>query len=204
MVATVMSTSFHHLELPRHDYEDLLTELLETVLDVELPADFAAEPRPARTPALVPSSRREVLLAQAIRMFAEQGYTGVGNLDIGAAIGATGPNIYNHFESKLELLQTALARDTASLYLNLASTYDIAENATEALRRLIRSYIQFTFEHHNLVDLLITEIEHLPKDERHRTRQAQHAYRAGKDQRPHAPRLTGGRTSSAGLPVVRR
>lgn len=176
IAAIVMSASFHHLQLPRTDYEALLAELLEATLDAELPADFVAAPEQAPMPTLVPSSRREALLAQAVRLFAEQGYTGVGNEDVGAAVGITGPSIYNHFGSKLELLHTALERGAAGLFLDLASTYATAATATEALRRLIGHYVRFAIEHHNLLDLLITETQHLPEDERHRISSAQHAY----------------------------
>lgn len=176
MIATVASTSFHHLEPSRPDYEDLLTELLGLVLDTDIPADFADGPRPRLARGVLPHSRREALLTQAVRMFAIQGYTGVGMQDIGAAVGMTGPSVYSHFDSKLELLVTALHRGTATLYTNLAASQANATSASDALRRLAGAYLAFTIDHHNLVDLLITETEHLPDDERHRTRQAQHVY----------------------------
>lgn len=177
IIDALTSISFHHLDLPRPEYEEVLAELAGIVLDTEVPVDFAdAPPIPRVTPALVPSSRREALLAQAIRMFSTRGYTGVGIEDIGAAVGIAGPSIYNHVGSKLELLVTALGRGTAALYLDLSNTYATAPTANDALRRLIRSYIRFTNANHHLIDLMITETEHLPEDERHRARQAQHSY----------------------------
>lgn len=177
MAAVLMSPSFHHLDLPHADYERLLAELAGIVLDTKMPGDLAeAAPAQRGRPRLVPSSRREALLAQAIRMFATRGYTGVGIEDIGAAVGIAGPSIYNHVGSKLELLVTALGRGTAALYLDLANTYAIAPTPADALRWLIRSYIRFTSANHHLVDLMITEIEHLPENERRRARQAQHDY----------------------------
>lgn len=177
MAAVLMSPSFHHLDLPHADYERLLAELAGIVLDTKMPGDLAEAASAQRgRPRLVPSSRREALLAQAIRMFATRGYTGVGIEDIGAAVGIAGPSIYNHVGSKLELLVTALGRGTAALYLDLANTYAIAPTPADALRWLIRSYIRFTSANHHLVDLMITEIEHLPENERRRARQAQHDY----------------------------
>lgn len=176
MVATVTSNSFHHLDLPRPDYEELLVDLLTVVLDTDVPLHLAEASQPRHSRALVPKSRREALLTQAIRMFAAQGYTGVGIEDIGAAAGITGPSFYNHFDSKLDLLLTALTRGTAALYMDLSSIYATATTATEALRRLTSSYIRFTADHHNHLDLLITETEHLPADKLHEARQAQHSY----------------------------
>lgn len=176
MLAIMMSTSFHHLDLPRPAYDELMAEMLGAALDTEL-AEFPAAPRPpAGTPRLLPNSRREALLAEAVRMFAREGYTGVGIEDIGAAVGTAGPSIYNHFPSKLDLLLTALRRGSAGLFMDLASSYDAAADAPDALRRLVRSYVTFTLRHHDVLDLLITETEHLPEDERHAARRAQHDY----------------------------
>lgn len=177
MSAIFISPSFHHLDLPRPDYERVLAEFAGTVLDTELPAGFAPAPSaPRDAPKLAPSSRREALLAQAVRMFAARGYAGVGIEDIGAAVGIAGPSIYNHVGSKLELLETAFGRGSAALYLDMNNIYATAATPADALRRLTRSYVEFAGRNHHLVDLMITEDEHLPEDERHRARQAQHAY----------------------------
>lgn len=175
-IAVLSSPSFHHLELPPPDYERLLAELAGTVLDTNLPADFATAPPPAPRPTLVPSSRREALLTQTVRMFARQGYTGVGIEDIGAAVGIAGPSVYNHFPSKLDMLVTALNRGTARLHMDLSHTYTTATSANDGLRMLVRSYLRFARDHHDLVDLLIIETEHLPEQPRHDARQTQHEY----------------------------
>lgn len=177
-LAILMSTSFHHLDLPRPAYDELMAEMVGAALDTEL-AEFPAAQRPpasAATPRLLPHSRREALLAEAVRMFAREGYTGVGIEDIGAAVGIAGPSIYNHFPSKLDMLLTALNRGTAVLYMDLTSSLGTAADAPDALRKLVASYVHFTLRHHDIVDLLITETEQLPEDERHALRQAQHDY----------------------------
>jgi AcrR family transcriptional regulator len=55
-------------------------------------------------------SRREVILAAAIRLFSQYGHGGVGMDDIGATAGMTGPAVYRHFAIKDELLGYALNR----------------------------------------------------------------------------------------------
>lgn len=178
MVATLMSPSFHRLELPRPDYQVLLAELAGLVLDTELSVDFATAPptEPRPRPALVPSSRREALLTETVRMFARHGYTGVAIEDIGAAVGIAGPSVYNHFPSKLDMLVTALNRGTAWLHMDLSHTYTTATTAIDGLHMLVRSYVRFTHDQHHLVDLLISETGHLPEEQRHPARQAQHDY----------------------------
>lgn len=176
-IAALTSISFHRLEVPRPAYETLLAGLVDVVLDTDLPTSFTtATPSPGTTGTLMPASRREALLAQAARMFAEHGYTGVGIEDIGSAVGITGPSVYNHFPSKLDMLTTLIARGAATLQTELSAAYLAAAGAPDALRRLVRSYLRFVCAHPHLIDLLITETGNLPPAERHQARQVQHDY----------------------------
>lgn len=174
-ISALISTSFHHLDLPRTKYEALFVDIVRAVLDSGIDPDLAP-PSKQCPPGLIPSSRREALLDQAVRMFAQQGYTGVGIEDIGAAVGIAGPSIYNHFSSKRDMLTIALQRGSALLYMDLAAGHRVATTAADGLRKLVCSYVRFTMQHHQLVDLMITELEHLPPTERHGARQAQHDY----------------------------
>ncbi|SBT54956.1 TetR/AcrR family transcriptional regulator [Micromonospora narathiwatensis] len=177
MIGVLTSISFHRVELPRPDYDDLLAHLAGAVLDTPLPAGFTAAPPPRPGPAaLVPASRREALLNEAVRMFAVHGFTEVGIEEIAAAVGITGPSVYHHFPSKLDLLVTALRRGAAVLLTDLSAVHRTATSASDGLGALVRSYLGFTRAHHELVDLLITEVDHLPDDERRHSRQTQRDY----------------------------
>lgn len=175
MISVLTSVSFHRLDLPRPDYDDLLAQLCTAVLDAPLPhpGTLPSRPEPA---GLVPASRREALLIEAVRMFAAHGYTAVGIEEIAAAVGIAGPSVYHHFPSKVDLLVTALRRGAGVLLTDVATAYRTACDAADGLRVLVRGYIGFTQAQHDLVDLLITEVEHLPEAERGNSRQAQHEY----------------------------
>jgi AcrR family transcriptional regulator len=177
ILSVLTSPSFHHLDLPRTAYEQLLAELVHTALDTDLP-DMAAGPPPVpRTRApLTPASRREELLTQAMRMFAAQGYAQVGIEDIGNAVGIAGPSVYNHWPTKLDLLITALRRGAAALAMDVATAYRQATDPADALRRLLHSYVALSHTHPEIFGLLITDIGHLPDDERHAIRRAQHEH----------------------------
>jgi AcrR family transcriptional regulator len=187
VLAVLTSPSFHHRDLPRPAYQDLLASLVRTVLDTGLPAAAVpagpgpgpggaalARPEPgARTPALVPASRREELLTQAVRMFAAHGYTQVSIEDIGNAVGISGPSVYNHWPNKLDLLVTTLRRGAAALAMDVSTVYRLAPDAASALRMLIGCYVALSQAHHETIGLLITDIGHLPDGERHAIRRAQ-------------------------------
>ncbi|GAA3566750.1 TetR/AcrR family transcriptional regulator [Amycolatopsis ultiminotia] len=175
VLSVLASPSFHHLDLPRPEHERLIAELVTTVLETEIrlpPAVPAGEPRPP----LVPASRREELLGRAIPMFAAHGYAKVGIEDIGNAAGITGPSVYNHWPTKLDLLVTALQRGAAGLAMDVSTSYRVATGAADALRRLVTSYVAHSHTHPEIFGLLITEMDHLPEDELHLARRAQHDY----------------------------
>ena len=183
VLAVLTSPSFHHLDLPRPAYQDLLAGLVRTVLDTDLSAGLdtglpaaaaPAGPDPgARPPVLVPASRREELLTQAVRMFAAHGYTQVSIEDIGNAVGISGPSVYNHWPNKLDLLVTTLRRGAAALAMDVTTAYRLAAGAAGALRMLIGFYVALSHTHHETIGLLITDIGHLPDGERHAIRRAQ-------------------------------
>jgi AcrR family transcriptional regulator len=177
ILAVLTSPSFHHLDLPRPAYQELLADLIAAVIDTDLPDVAATTPSGPRTgAALRPASRREELLTQAIRMFAAHGYTQVSIEDIGNAVGITGPSIYNHWPTKPDLLITALRRGAATLAMDVATAYRQATGAADALRRLLRSYVALSYTHPETFGLLITDIDHLPDGERHAIRRAQHEH----------------------------
>jgi AcrR family transcriptional regulator len=177
ILAVLASPSFHHLDLPRPVYEELLAELVATVIDTDLPiAPATASPGAVPAGVLTPASRREGLLIQAMRMFADRGYTQVGIEDIGSAVGIAGASVYNHWPAKLDLLITALRRGAAALAMDVATAYGQATGPADALHRLLRSYVSLSHTHPEIFGLLITDIDHLPEGERHATRRVQHEH----------------------------
>lgn len=185
VLGVATSISFHQLQLPEPEFTELVTSMIDaaatasppslptvTPLDVGDPSESGAEWRPTL-------SRREELIAVATRLFAERGYASVGMEDVGAAVGIAGPSIYNHFTSKAELLAAATNRGADWLHMDLVRELSRSAGPVDGLRRLLNSYGEFAMEQRHLVDLLITEVDQLPDDERRRTRRTQITYIAG-------------------------
>ncbi|MFE5585509.1 TetR/AcrR family transcriptional regulator [Kitasatospora sp. NPDC056531] len=171
------SIAYQHVELPTPEYPDLIADLVRCVATADLPDPGEhATYRPAGGQALSHRSRRESLLAAATALFAERGYASVSLEDTGNAVGIAGQSIYNHFSSKHEILATAMNRSAERLWLDLAEVLASAHDHADALRLLVLKYTQFALAHPHLVTLIVTETEHLPDDERHRTRQTQRDY----------------------------
>ena len=180
-LAVLQSPSFYRTELPRAEFCAEIARLAGRVIAARLPAEFTGE-RPgldgtgrARA-GLLPHSRREALLAQAIALFAERTYAGVGIEDVAASLGIAGPSVYNHFRSKSEILATALGRGSACLSMQVADTLATADGPEPALRTLIGSYAGFAVGHPALIDLMISEVRSLPERDREAALTAQRDY----------------------------
>lgn len=163
VLAVLVSVSFQRVDLPRPAYEGLLTSLAAEVAAVRLP-DLGKR---TAAPAFEPANRRELLLTTATRLFAERGFHSVAIEEVGAAAGIAGPSVYHHFESKADLLMTALLTGADALGEGLR---------TASLPALLRSYAGYSLAHHDVVDLLITEVGLLPEPERHELRRTQREY----------------------------
>lgn len=178
--ATFASPSHHSVNLPRARFEDLLHAMGTTLTEVALPQaqgpSAGATPSDQPRPGLARASRREVLMDAAARLFNERGYQAVSMEDIGAAAGISGAGIYNHVTAKSDLLVAALTRAADALQLDASRAFATATSPRDALDLLLRSYIDLTVGHSHLTGTLITEVIHLPAEQRHTIRRLQYDY----------------------------
>ncbi|SBS76835.1 Transcriptional regulator, TetR family [uncultured Mycobacterium sp.] len=176
ILGVVVSPSFYQSELSAKEQARLLAELAGRILTAPAPVGFAVGPRRRRPAGILPHSRREALLQQAIRLFAERRYASVGIEDVAASLGIAGPSVYNHFASKADLLATALSRGAGYLYTKASDVLAASTTPAEAIGGLVTSYVEFAAGHPALVDLLMTEVRNLPEPHRDAALAAQRDY----------------------------
>lgn len=150
----------------------------ETLASQQLRASIAAPWTPPRrgVPLLSPASRREALLAAAIRLFGEKGFTAVSMAEIGAAADVAGPSVYAHFDSKAQLLIEALSRANQSLWLGLHRALETSASTGEALASLVGSYVDLVLSSAGLIGTLGGEIVSLPPAQYDLLREVQRDY----------------------------
>lgn len=166
-VCALNSMSFHHLSLPGDGVRLVLGDLTYRIVDAPISLDRASSPGRGGAPSgLDPASRREALLLRAVPMFARHGYSRVSMEDVGAAVGIAGPSVYNHFATKEELLVTAMNRGIGLLYADLHHVLARTDDPRAALDGLLDSYLRFALDHHDLLELLISEVRSLGGDRR--------------------------------------
>ncbi|QWF82669.1 TetR/AcrR family transcriptional regulator [Amycolatopsis sp. CA-230715] len=172
-VASVIgSPSTHRVSLPRAKAHALLLSCCHDLLAVrDLPPPARRASTPAATPGVLP--RREVLLAEAIRLFHRHGYHEVSVEDIGAAAGINSSSVYRHFPSKADLLAAVYHRATARVEVATSDALGAGGTPAEALGRLVRSYVGLTYSHADLAAVYVSENDNLPAADLHALRGAQ-------------------------------
>lgn len=175
--AVLGSPSRHRADLDPAAFEAILVRAATAVLDAELPPPSGAVAAgDSAVPRRLPASRREAILAAAIRLFDQRGYPSVSLTDIGTAIGIAGPSVYNHFASKTDILVAALTRGNEALWLAFHHALARAEDAHDGLDRVLASYAAFAVENPAIVSVLLSEVTNLPAEQRARFRRPQQAY----------------------------
>ncbi|MEV7772772.1 TetR family transcriptional regulator [Kitasatospora sp. NPDC086791] len=122
------------------------------------------EPGPAREPG--PLTRREELLAAAVRLFHQRGFDNVSTDRIGAAVGISGPSVYRHFDSKAHLLAASLVRGRERLRHEVDGAIAAADGPGAALTAGLGAYVRFALGNGDYLGAMLSETERLPPADR--------------------------------------
>jgi AcrR family transcriptional regulator len=124
-------------------------------------------------------TRREQILREAARLFAERGFHGVGVDEIGAAVGISGPGLYRHFAGKDAMLAELLVGISGRLLDGgRLRVRDSGEGGDPAalLSALIDGHIDFALDDRPLITLHDRELDRLRDSDRKLVRQLQRQY----------------------------
>ncbi|MFE5600233.1 TetR/AcrR family transcriptional regulator [Streptomyces coelicoflavus] len=142
-------------------------------------------------------TRREQILKEAARLFAERGFHGVGVDEIGAAVGISGPGLYRHFPGKDAMLAELLVGISDSLLTGAKRRLAEADGAAgvvgaagvagsragagatgpeAVLDSLIEGHIDFALDDRPLITLHDRELDRLRDADRKMVRQLQRQY----------------------------
>ena len=76
----------------------------------------------------------------ALTLFAQRGYHGTALRDIATEVGIRTPSLYNHIESKQELLREILLTTTEQVWADFEAAVTGVPDVTERLRRAVVTY----------------------------------------------------------------
>jgi AcrR family transcriptional regulator len=176
-MGALASIGFHSLELARGSFVDLLVDIVGRIMWTPLPAlspgaqtvaGLASEP--------VSEGRKDRIVTVATELFAEKGFVATSIDEIGEAAGIAGPSVYVHFASKQAILVAALSRAGDSLQHDLSRVLRSADSTSGRLGKLVDSYVRFATRDRFVLRTLLSEMEHLPTDDRASAREEQRRY----------------------------
>ncbi|MFE9254710.1 TetR/AcrR family transcriptional regulator [Streptomyces sp. NPDC006879] len=122
-------------------------------------------------------TRREQILQEAARLFAERGFHGVGVDEIGAAVGISGPGLYRHFAGKDAMLAELLVGISERLLTGgRRRVKEAAGDPAAVLSSLIDGHIDFALDDRPLITLHDRELDRLREADRKLVRQLQRQY----------------------------
>jgi AcrR family transcriptional regulator len=122
------------------------------------------------------AQRREKYLSAAGHLFAERGYHAVSIEELGAAVGVSGPALYNHFASKEAMLIELLVGASERLMVGFEKTVAEGTSDREALENLVAFHLDFALAEPDIIRIQDRELANLPTEANHRVRQLQRQY----------------------------
>ncbi|HZQ36480.1 MAG TPA: TetR/AcrR family transcriptional regulator [Dehalococcoidia bacterium] len=112
----------------------------------------------------VRESRRDEILAAAIRCFASRGFEGTSTREIAREAGAKQPLLYYHFGSKADLYLAAVLDQLDRLHEGLQAALCARCDQLERLRSFVRTYYDHFTIHEPGLAVCLREISGLPGD----------------------------------------
>ncbi len=104
-----------------------------------------------------PKGRKDVILDEATRLFAERGFDGTSMADLAERVGLRKASLFHHFASKEELRAAVLERLVRDVGEAIASAAEVQGDYAERLDALTDAIVTLLGEHPFVARLLLRE-----------------------------------------------
>ncbi|MEU4692250.1 TetR family transcriptional regulator [Actinoplanes sp. NPDC023714] len=167
------SPGTHRAAIAKGRGEAALRRAAWSVLLGDPPTPLPVPAGPPEEQSVRVGARREILLAESVKLFHRYGYHAVGVEEIGRAAGINASSVYRYFPGKADILAAAFYRASERVAEATAVALAAADGDEDALRRMAESYVDLTFERSALVSVYLAENNNLPEADRHELRKVQ-------------------------------
>lgn len=106
-------------------------------------------------------SKRDIIIQSAASLFKEKGYTATSMRDIAETIGVEAPSLYNHIESKREILNEICFRVARLYTVHLKEVEAGTQEILNKIENIIRFHISMMIEEYQNVYISDHEWKHL-------------------------------------------
>ncbi|OUJ76305.1 hypothetical protein BXP70_00225 [Hymenobacter crusticola] len=94
----------------------------------------------------VKTNKRQLILDEAAKLFKERGFAGTSMRDLGAQVGMEAASMYNHINSKDEILETICFYVSNTYISHLTEIENTADSYVDKIKALIRLHIRLMVE----------------------------------------------------------
>jgi len=107
------------------------------------------------------ASKKELIIQRASAMFREKGFPATSMRDLAEAVGIEAASLYNHIQSKSEILQEIIFRIANDCNVHLESIDDPSLDNIRKIESLIRFHVQMMLNRFDDYCVMINEWIHL-------------------------------------------
>jgi len=109
------------------------------------------------------STKKEVIIEKASRLFREKGFGAASMRDLAEHVGVEAASLYNHIQSKSEILQTICFKVANEFMTNLEQVETSPQPTLRKMEAIIRLHIRMMLEQYEYVYIADHEWRHLPE-----------------------------------------
>jgi AcrR family transcriptional regulator len=107
------------------------------------------------------ASKKDFIILRASAMFREKGFPATSMRDLAEAVGIEAASLYNHIQSKSEILQEIIFRAANDCNIHLESLEDSDMNSIQKIESLIRFHVQMMLNRFDDYTVMVNEWIHL-------------------------------------------
>ena len=109
------------------------------------------------------STKKDVIIEKASRLFREKGFGAASMRDLAEHVGVEAASLYNHIQSKSEILQTICFKVANEFMSNLEAIETSHHSTLKKMENIIRLHIRMMLDQYEYVYIADHEWRHLPE-----------------------------------------
>src|SRR5882672_2346761 len=109
------------------------------------------------------SSKKDTIIEKASKLFREKGFGAASMRDLAEQVGVEAASLYNHIQSKSEILQAICFKVANEFIAHLDAVETSAEPILKKMELIIRFHIRMMLEQYEYVYISDHEWRHLPE-----------------------------------------
>lgn len=123
------------------------------------------------------STRKEVIIAEAAKLFREKGFSATSMRDLAEHVGVEAASLYNHISSKAEILQEICFKVANQFMSHIEEVDNSQLSAIAKVEAILRFHIRQMVEHYEEVYVSDREWKHLTEPYMQNMQSQRRAYR---------------------------